>query len=379
MEPFLTTHTGSLPRPSELADLLFDREDGKQTDGFEEGVRQAVEATVRRQVDAGVDVVNDGEMSKIGYSTYVARRLTGFGPPPSEIRRSRPGLSDEFGDFAPFGTGSRGFSYTRSNACIGDVKVADAESVHTDVANLKAAADASGASQLFMTAASPGVISYFLPNFHYPSREEYLAALVEAMRPEYRAIVDAGITLQLDCPDLAMTRGAYGSLEEFRRVAAENVEALNEAVAGLPPERLRVHLCWGNLEAPHTNDVELTDVIDLVLRTVPAGISLEGCNPRHGHEWQVFEDVKLPDDRYLIPGVIDSTTNFVEHPDLVAQRLERYAGVVGPERVMAGTDCGFGTFTGVGRVAPSVTWAKLATMAEGARRAAARLSSSGAG
>jgi 5-methyltetrahydropteroyltriglutamate--homocysteine methyltransferase len=373
MEPFLTTHTGSLPRPSELAELLYDREDGKPIAEFDEAVRQAVDLTVRRQVDAGVAVVNDGEMSKIGYSTYVTRRLTGFGPPPSEIRRARPGQSEEFPDFAPFGTGLRGFTYTRSNACIGDVKLKDSESVQTDIANLKAAAGATGATQLFMTAASPGVISYFVPNWHYPSRDEYLAALVEAMRPEYRAIVDAGLTLQLDCPDLAMTRGAYGSLEEFRRVAEENVEALNEALAGLPPERLRVHLCWGNLEAPHVNDVELADIIDLVLRTVPAGISLEGCNPRHGHEWQVFEDVELPDDRYLIPGVIDSTTNFVEHPELVAQRLGNYASVVSPERVMAGTDCGFGTFTGVGRVAPSVVWAKLATMAEGARRAAARL------
>lgn len=370
MEPFLTTHTGSLPRPSELAELLYEREDGKPTPDFDEAVRQAVELTVRRQIDAGVDVINDGEMSKIGYSTYVTRRLSGFGPPPAETRRARPGLSEEFPDFAPFGTGSRGFSYLRSNACIGDVKLKDAESVHTDVANLKAAA---GATQLFMTAASPGVISYFLPNWHYASRDEYLAALVEAMRPEYRAIVDAGLILQLDCPDLAMTRVAYGSLEEFRRVAEENVEALNEAVTGLPPERLRVHLCWGNLEAPHVNDVDLADIIDIVLRAVPAGISLEGCNPRHGHEWQVFEDVRLPDDRYLIPGVIDSTTNFVEHPELVAQRLGNYANVVGPERVMAGTDCGFGTFTGVGRVAPSVVWAKLAAMAEGARRAAARL------
>ncbi|MBO0694323.1 MAG: hypothetical protein J2P58_15570, partial [Acidimicrobiaceae bacterium] len=257
MEPFLTTHTGSLPRPADLAERLYDREDGKPIADFDEAVREAVEGTVRRQVEAGVDVVNDGEMSKIGYSTYVNRRLTGFGPPPSEIRRARPGESEEFPDFAPFATGSRGFRYTRSNACVGEVKVKDAGSVKFDIANLKAAAEATGARQVFMTAASPGVISYFMPNFYYPSRDDYLAALVDAMRSEYRAIVDAGIVLQLDCPDLAMTRHTYGSLDEFRRVAEENVEALNEAVAGLPPERMRVHLCWGNVEAPHVHDVEL--------------------------------------------------------------------------------------------------------------------------
>ena len=372
MEPFLTTHTGSLPRPSDLAEQLFDREDGRTSDDFGGAVRQAVEETVRRQIDTGIDVVNDGEMSKIGYSTYVTQRLTGFGPSPSQAERPRPGGAEQFPDFTPFAS-ARSFSYVRTRACIGDVTVKDTEAVQVDIANLKAAAEATGASEVFMSAASPGVISYFLPNFHYPTRAEYLAALVEAMRPEYRAIVDAGLILQLDCPDLAMTRFAYGSLEEFRQVAAENVEALNEALAGLPADRMRVHLCWGNGEAPHVNDVELSDVIDLILRTTPAGISLEGANPRHGHEWQVFEDVKLPDDRYLIPGVIDSVTNFVEHPDLVAQRLGNYAGVVGPERVMAGTDCGFGTFAGSSRVAPSVAWAKLATMAEGARRAKARL------
>jgi 5-methyltetrahydropteroyltriglutamate--homocysteine methyltransferase len=373
MEPFLTTHTGSLPRPSDLADLLIDREDGKTSGDFDAAVRQAVDETVRRQVDVGIAVVNDGEMSKIGYSTYVTQRLTGFGRPPTEIPRYRAGSYEEFPDFQPFSSGSPALAAVRNNACIGDVTLKDKEAVQVDIANLKAAASATGASEVFMSAASPGVISYFLPNVHYPTRTDYLAALVEAMRPEFRAIVDAGLVLQLDCPDLAMTRGAYGSLEEFRQVAEENVEALNEAVAGLPPDRMRVHLCWGNGEAPHVHDVELPDIIDLVLRTVPLGISLEGANPRHGHEWQVFEDVELPDERYLVPGVIDSVTNFVEHPDLVAQRLGNYASVVGPERVMAGTDCGFGTFTGSSRVAPSVAWAKLASMAEGARRAKARL------
>jgi 5-methyltetrahydropteroyltriglutamate--homocysteine methyltransferase len=372
MEPFLTTHTGSLPRPSDLADLLFDREDGNISEDFGGAVRQAVEETVRRQVDTGVDVVNDGEMSKLGYSTYVTQRLTGFGPSPDQSERPRPGGSEQFPDFTPFAS-ARSFSYVRTRACIGDVAPKDSDAVQVDIANVKAAAESTGASEVFMSAASPGVISYFLPNFHYPSRQEYLAALVAVMRPEYKAIVDAGLILQLDCPDLAMTRFAYGSLEEFRHVAEENVEALNTAVAGLPADRMRVHLCWGNGEAPHTRDVELPDVIDLVLRTIPLGISLEAANPRHGHEWEVFEDVELPDDRYLVPGVIDSVTNFVEHPDLVAQRLGNYAKVVGAERVMAGTDCGFGTFAGSSRVAPSVAWAKLASMAEGARRAKARL------
>ncbi|MCL2393611.1 MAG: cobalamin-independent methionine synthase II family protein [Acidimicrobiaceae bacterium] len=373
MEPFLTTHTGSLPRPSDLAGLLIEREDGKTGGAFDQAVRQAVEDTVRRQVDAGIDVVNDGEMSKIGYSTYVTQRLTGFGAAPTEIQRYRAGVYAEYPDFQAFSSGSPAQAAATSNACIGDVTLKDPDAVQVDIANLKAAAEGAGAREVFMSAASPGVISYFLPNVHYPTRTDYLAALVDAMRPEYKAIVDAGLILQLDCPDLAMTRGAYGSLEEFRQVAEENVEALNEALAGLPADRMRVHLCWGNGEAPHTRDVELADVIDVVLRTAPLGISLEGANPRHGHEWQVFSDVELPDDRYLVPGVIDSVTNFVEHPDLVAQRLGNYASVVGAERVMAGTDCGFGTFAGSSRVAPSVAWAKLGAMAEGARRAKARL------
>ena len=373
MEPFLTTHTGSLPRPSDLEELLYEREDGEEVPGFDRSVLEAVETTVRRQVDAGVDVVNDGEMSKIGYSTYVARRLTGFGPNPSEFRRVHPETAD-FPDFTPvLGSSSRRF-IGLGNACVGEVTLRDPDAVQVDIANLKAAAGPAGARELFMSAASPGVISAFLPNHHYATRQEYLAALVEAMRSEYKAIVDAGLMLQLDCPDLAMMRWAYPSLEDFRREAAENVEALNEAVAGLPPEQMRVHLCWGNSESPHTHDVELPDIIDIVLRTVPAGISLEGANPRHAHEWEVFEDVKLPDDRYLVPGVIESVNNFVEHPDLIAQRLGNYAKVVGAERVMGGSDCGFGTFAGVSRVAPSIVWAKMAALAEGARRARARLS-----
>ena len=226
-----------------------------------------------------------------------------------------------------------------------------------------------------MSAASPGVVAVFIPDEHYGNHEAYVGAIAEAMRPEYRAIVDAGITLQIDCPDLAMIGSRFPSLEEFRRLASTNVEALNHALQGLPPDRLRIHICWGNYEGPHNHDVELKDIIDIVLQANAAGLSLEACNPRHAHEWRVFEDLRLSDDRYLVPGVIDSTNNFVEHPDLIAERLLNYASVVGAERVIAGSDCGFGTFAGVSNVAPSVVWAKFQAMAEGARRASDRVKS----
>jgi 5-methyltetrahydropteroyltriglutamate--homocysteine methyltransferase len=256
--------------------------------------------------------------------------------------------------------------------CTGKVEAKDPQAVKTDIRTLTTAATTAGAENLFMSAASPGVVAFFIPDRHYGNHEAYLAAIAEAMRPEYRAIVEAGITLQLDCPDLAMAGSRFETVAEFRRFAAANVEALNHALQGLPPERLRVHICWGNYEGPHTRDVQLKDIVDIVLGANVAGLSLEACNPRHAHEWRVFEDVKLPDDRYLVPGVIDSTNNFVEHPDLVAERLLNYSRLVGAERVMAGSDCGFGTFAGVSNVAPSVVWAKFQSMAEGARRAKER-------
>jgi 5-methyltetrahydropteroyltriglutamate--homocysteine methyltransferase len=372
MEPFETTHTGSLPRPPALTEALYDREDRKATPGIDVRIREAVVDTVRRQVDAGIDVVNDGEMGKIGYSTYVKDRLTGFELVP-EAERSPFTSTSEFPDFEPPIRASRSIAYIRNAACTGPVRPKDLAAVETDVASLKAAAEAAGARELFMSAASPGVISFFIPDHHYGNREAYLADIADAMRGEYRAIVDAGITLQLDCPDLAMAGARFPSLDEFRRFAAINVEALNHATQDLPADRLRMHICWGNTEAPHNHDVELAKIVDIVLTARPAGISVEACNPRHGHEWRVFEEVSLPDDRYLIPGVIDSTTNFIEHPDLVAERLLNYARVVGQERVLAGSDCGFATFAGLGAVAPSIVWAKLASMAEGARRARSRL------
>lgn len=371
---FATTHTGSLPRPADLTQLLQQREDGQPTPDLDQRVASAVRDVVGQQASAGVDVVNDGEMGKIGYSTYVTSRLTGFSR--SAEPRQRP-VRDaaEFPDLAQYQrqwtAGAINYAYTAE--CTGDIEPQDTSAVEADIANLKAAAAAAGASQVFMSAASPGVVAVFIPDKHYGDHERYVGALAEAMRPEYRAIVDAGITLQIDCPDLAMVGSRYPSLEEFRRVASINMEALNAALQGLPPERLRIHVCWGNYEGPHNHDVELNDIVDIILRANAAGLSLEASNPRHAHEWRVFESTPLPDGKYVIPGVIDSTNNFVEHPDLIAERLLNYAGVVGAERVMAGSDCGFGTFAGVSNVAPSVVWAKFRSMAEGAKRATARV------
>jgi 5-methyltetrahydropteroyltriglutamate--homocysteine methyltransferase len=375
MPTFLTTHTGSLPRPDQLTESLHDREDGKPTPDLDQQVQAAVADVVKRQVDAGVSVVNDGEMGKIGYSTYITSRLTGFTRTTESTRRPPPDLADypDLDDYRrPFSPNLR---YAFSAVCTGDIRARDIEAVQSDIASLKAAAAHAGAKQVFMSAASPGVAAFFIPDQHYGSHEAYVAAIADAMRPEYRAIVEAGVTLQVDCPDLAMAGSRYGSVEDFRKVVATNVEALNHALQGLPADRVRVHICWGNYEGPHTRDVALQDIVDLVLQANAAGLSLEACNPRHAHEWRVWEDVKLPDDRYLVPGVIDSTNNFVEHPDLVAERLLNYASVVGAERVMAGSDCGFGTFAGVSNVAPSVVWAKFASMAEGARRASERATS----
>jgi 5-methyltetrahydropteroyltriglutamate--homocysteine methyltransferase len=375
MQPFLTTHTGSLPRPRDLAQLLWDREDRKLTPGLDQRIQQAVVEVVGKQVAAGVDVVNDGEMGKIGYATYVKDRLTGFeivtDPPP----RTGPVNRDEFPDIDSVARPNPAIRYAFSAACTGPVRARGTEAAEQEIKTLKAAAQQAGAEHVFMSAASPGVISFFIEDRHYRNHEAYLADIAEAMRPEYRAIVESGITLQIDCPDLAMLAPRFPTLAEFRRFAEANMEALNHALQGLPQERLRIHICWGNYEGPHNHDVELKDIIDIVLKADAAGLSLEACNPRHAHEWRVFEDVPLPDDRYLLPGVIDSTNNFVEHPDLVAERLLNYGRLVGAERVIGSSDCGFGTFAGSSAVAPSVVWAKLATMAEGARRARARASS----
>ena len=370
----LTTHTGSLPRPKGLVELMFAKESGEPVDAnrLEAEVDAAVKGIVAKQVEVGVDIINDGEMSKVGYSTYVKDRLTGFGGGQTMAHGSSIAPADLL-DFPVFAQRRTRPVDLKLPACTGPIEVADREAVHTDVAHLKAAvAVDKHPADVFVSAASPGVIALFLANEYYPSREAYLEAIANAMKQEYDAIAVAGFVLQVDCPDLAMGRHiqfGQASLEEFRRNAALNVEALNYATADIPPEQLRMHLCWGNYEGPHHRDVPLRDIIDIVLSARPSAISLEACNPRHAHEWQVFEETRLPEGKVLIPGVIDSTNNYIEHPDLVAQRIERYAHLVGRENVIAGTDCGFGTFVGSATVDPDIAWAKLRSMAEGAQRA----------
>jgi 5-methyltetrahydropteroyltriglutamate--homocysteine methyltransferase len=374
-ERILTTHTGSLPRPEDLTKTMFAKEEGVPVDaGALAGrVRKAVAEIVARQADAGVDVLGDGEMSKPSYTTYVKDRLTGFGGTSQPLQYQDlvefPVLRDRvFGD--------PGRSRRRAPACTGPIEVADHEAPRVDAANLHAALEEHEAVEGFLTAASPGVIALFFRNDHYPSREEYLHAISEAMREEYEAVAAAGLVLQIDCPDLAMGRHiqfATDSLEEFRRHARENVEALNAATVNIDPDQLRIHVCWGNYEGPHHCDVPFADIVDIVFDARPNGISFEAANPRHAHEWTLFEDVSLPDGKVLIPGVLESKTNFIEHPELIAQRIERYARLVGPENVIAGSDCGYGTWVGQAAVDPDVVWAKLAALAEGARIATNRL------
>jgi 5-methyltetrahydropteroyltriglutamate--homocysteine methyltransferase len=370
-EHVLTTHTGSLPRPSTLLEALQRRDRGEGNGApLEEQVRDAVADIVDRQARAGVGVVNDGEASKIGYSTYVKERLEGFGG-----EGGMSGLPSDLAEFPEYMARVMGGIDFEMPACIGPVSYRDLDAVRTDIANLQAAVAAAEVEDAFMTAASPGVISVFLPNKHYATHEEYIGALADVMKDEYDEIHRAGIVLQLDCPDLAMTRhmDSNESLEEFRDRARLHVEAINHATRDIPPDEMRMHLCWGNYEGPHHHDLPLRDIIDIVFEARPAAISFEAANPRHEHEWTVFEDVKLPDGKVLIPGVLDSTTNYIEHPELVAQRITRYAHLVGRENVIAGSDCGFATFASLLAIDPGITWAKLGAMAEGARIASASL------
>ncbi|HEV8585641.1 MAG TPA: cobalamin-independent methionine synthase II family protein [Methylomirabilota bacterium] len=371
-ERILTTHTGSLPRPWDLTTTLeaLDAGTPPDPDAFNRRVRDAVAEIVKKQAAAGVDVVNDGEQGKVGYSTYVRHRLTGFDGASVVSQRA------DWADF-PEALARHPRATVSRPSCTGPVEWRDREAVRRDIANLTAALAATPPAEAFMSAASPGVIAHFLRNEHYPTRDAYLARLTDVMKEEYDAIAAAGLVLQVDCPDLAMGRHlAFPDLStpEFLKIAAANVEALNHATRDVPPDRLRIHLCWGNYEGPHHRDVPLREILPIVLRVRATAISLEGANPRHAHEWAIFKEVKLPDDKILIPGVLDSTTNFIEHPELVAQRLVRYAEVVGRERVMAGSDCGFGTFARSNpQVEPEIVWAKLAAMAEGARLASAQL------
>jgi 5-methyltetrahydropteroyltriglutamate--homocysteine methyltransferase len=375
VDRILTTHTGSLPRPADLIRTMFAREEGVPVDGTALGarIRSAVAEVVRKQVDAGIAVVNDGEVSKPSYATYVKDRLTGFGGTSQALQYQD--LVD-FPEMAKRVFGDPGRSRRRTPACTGPIGVRDPGAAQADVDNLRAAVTAVGAHDVFVSAASPGVISLFFRDDHYGSHEAYLFAIADAMRHEYETVARAGFVLQLDCPDLAMGRhiqfAALG-LDEFRKMARLHLAALDHAVAGIPPEQLRMHLCWGNYEGPHHYDVPLADLLDLVFAARPQAVSFEAANPRHAHEWKVFERMKVPPGKIIIPGVLDSTTNFIEHPDLVAERITRYAGLVGRENVIAGTDCGFGTWVGQAAVDPDIAWAKLASLAEGARRASREL------
>jgi 5-methyltetrahydropteroyltriglutamate--homocysteine methyltransferase len=365
----LTTHVGSLPRGGTVVGLLYGKENGEPYDreAFDAAVAAGVADAVARQVAAGVDIVSDGETSKVGYSTYVKDRLSGFAGhhprPPHLDLAPYPELREALGRML-------GPQLFKRAACVGPVELVDRAAVRTDVANLKAALAAhGGAVEAFMNAASPGVISAFQSNRYYQSHEAYVDAIATAMKPEYDAIVAAGFVLQLDCPDLAMARHTGFqelSESEFLARAATHVEVLNHAVRDIAADRMRMHICWGNYEGPHDHDIALEKILRLVLKAKPAAILFEAANPRHRHEWAVWRDARLPDDKVLIPGCIATSSNYVEHPRLIAEQLCQYADVVGRERVIAGTDCGFGSFAGYSRVDPAIAYKKLRALADGA-------------
>jgi 5-methyltetrahydropteroyltriglutamate--homocysteine methyltransferase len=375
----LTTHVGSLPRSAELAGLLFaaEREEAVDQDGLERVLADAVDMTVRRQVAAGIDIVSDGEMSKISYATYIKDRISGFA---GDSARRAPADLEAFPTFLERQAKGGGTPSYRRPRCVGEVAPVTLEPLERDINRFAAAREAHGRPAGFMNAASPGVIALFQPNDYYPDDDSYLEALAEAMRPEYEAIVEAGLILQLDSPDLGLGRHMMfkdRSDEEYLRAIGRHVEVLNHALRNVPAERCRMHVCWGNYEGPHHCDVEMAVILPTLLKAKPAGLLFETANPRHQHDWEAFEEnlQNLPSDKILIPGVIDSTTNFIEHPRVVAERVERYARLIGPERVIAGTDCGFSTFAGFGAVDPEIVWAKLATLAEGTAIASRRFTS----
>jgi 5-methyltetrahydropteroyltriglutamate--homocysteine methyltransferase len=372
----LTTHVGSLPRPQAVVDQVFAQDRGEEVDPevFDRVMREAVADAVRKQVEAGVDLVSDGEMSKIGYATYIRHRLSGFEL--GDVPRATPADLDAYPAFrdrlAQAGATAK---YLRP-ICRGPITYEHREPLEHDLATFAAALDGAAVVGGFMNAPSPGIIALFQPNEHYDTPDEYLTAIAEAMKPEYDAIVGAGLFLQIDAPDLAMGRHImYRDRpdEEFVERAAVHVDALNEALRDVPADRVRLHLCWGNYEGPHHLDIGLEQIVDVVLRAKPATILFEASNPRHAHEWAVWRDARIPDDKILAPGVLDTTTNFIEHPELVAERICRYAELVGPERVVAGTDCGFGTWAGFGPIDPDICWAKLRSLSEGAALASARV------
>jgi 5-methyltetrahydropteroyltriglutamate--homocysteine methyltransferase len=377
----LTTHTGSLPRPRPLIDLILRREKGEAVDpkAFEAEVVKATDDIVAQQVAAGIDVVSDGEMSKPSYTTYIRHRVTGIEPDP---RAAEKGVDIMIGRdmlaHPDFSDSRRTFSAVAFPGCVGELRYKDRSALDQDLARLKAAAAKSSPTEAFMTAPSPGILTRFIINLHYPTEEAYVDALAEVLKVEYRAIVEAGFLLQIDCPDLGSCRNnQYRNLtdDEFRnKIAERNIAALNGAIEGLPADRIRLHICWGNYEGPHTHDLPVTKIIDIAFKARVQAFSIEAANPRHDHEWEDLKEMKIPDDRILIPGVIDSTTNFVEHPRLVAQRIGRYAQVVDRERLIAGVDCGFGTAVRTEpMVVDSIVWAKLRALSEGAAIASKNL------
>lgn len=377
MSRIKTSHVGSLPRTQDVVDFIFAREQGKTYDAeaFDRCMTDAVSATVKKQVEAGVDIVSDGETSKISYATYVKDRYTGFS---GDSPRNAPQDLQMFPSFLERLASDGGTPTYARPICTGKVKSKGQGELQKDIANLKAAMALNGATEGFMNAASPGVISLFLQNDFYASRASYLSALAHAMKDEYETIVASGLNLQLDCPDLALSRHMlFSDLSdrEFVKIADMHVEALNFALSEIPAEKVRVHICWGNYEGPHVCDISMDKVFNTLMKTKARYVLFETSNPRHAHEWTVFRDRKneIPDDKILIPGVVDTTTNFVEHPELVAQRLERFIDIVGADRVIAGSDCGFGTFAGYGAVDPEIAYAKLKSLREGADLAGERL------
>lgn len=375
MSKILTTHVGSLPRSQEVVDFIFARENENPFDQneFDDAMTKAVDETVAKQVKAGVDIVSDGETSKISYATYVKDRYTGFS---GDSPRNAPADLKMFPSFLERLADDGGTPQYARPMCTGPVESKGQGELSKDIANLKAAMKKHGAERGFMNAASPGVISLFLQNDFYKTREEYLQALADAMREEYKTITDAGLDLQLDCPDLALSRHmlfADKSDEEFLKIANGHVEALNYALSDVPQEQVRVHICWGNYEGPHCCDIDMETVLPTLMKTKSRYVLFETSNPRHAHEWATFRDRKneIPEDKVLVPGVLDTTTNFVEHPELVRQRIDRFTEIFGADRVIAGTDCGFGTFAGFGAVDPQIAYAKLASLSDGAKLASA--------
>jgi 5-methyltetrahydropteroyltriglutamate--homocysteine methyltransferase len=377
----LTTHTGSLPRPKPLIELILGREKGDHVAAgvFEAATAKAVDDIVAQQVAAGIDVVSDGEMSKPSYTTYIRHRVTGIVPDPRAAEKGRDiMIGRDLMEHPDFASRRGNFAAVPFPGCVGELRYTDRSALDRDIAHLKAAVAKSKPADVFMTAPSPGILTRFIINLHYPTEDAYLAALADVLKVEYRAIVEAGFVLQIDAPDLGSARNnQYRHLtdDEFRKnIAERNIEALNAATEGLPADRMRLHICWGNYEGPHTHDLPVTKIIDIAFKARPQAISIEAANPRHDHEWEDLKAMKIPDDKILIPGVIDSTTNFVEHPRLVAQRIGRYAEVIDRERLIAGVDCGFGTAVRAEpMVADSIVWAKLRALSEGAAIASKKL------